>query len=79
MHSASLQEMRRICENITGNKITIESELKNRPVDMRIYITDNSKIENEINWHPRWNVETTFTDIFNWIRKNESELKAILN
>ncbi|MEP7167974.1 MAG: NAD-dependent epimerase/dehydratase family protein [Bacteroidota bacterium] len=76
--SASLLEMTAICEKITGNKIKIDSELQNRPADLRIFITDNSKIENEISWKPKRGVENIFTDIFNWIKQNEEQLKAIL-
>ena len=77
-NSASLLEMTQICEIITGNKITIEQELKNRPADLRVFITDNSKIENEIGWSPKRNIEHTLTDVFNWIKTNEHELKNIL-
>ena len=77
--SASLQEMTSICEKITGNKIKIDSELENRPADLRVFITDNSKIENEIGWKPKHSVENIFTDIYNWINQNESQLKSIIN
>jgi len=76
--SASLLEMTGICEKITGNKIKIESEIQNRPADLRIFITDNSSIEKEIGWKPRKNVETIFSDIFTWIKTNEEQLRPIL-
>jgi len=76
--SASLLEMTAICEKITGNKISIESELTNRPADLRIFVTDNSKINSEIGWAPKKNVETIFSDIFNWLHSNEEKLKDIL-
>lgn len=76
--SASLREMTSICEKITGNKIDIGSEKENRPADLKVFITDNSKIENEIGWKPLKTVEDTFSDIYNWIRTNEKELKYIL-
>jgi CDP-paratose 2-epimerase len=76
--SASLLEMTKICSQITGNKIKIESEKENRPADLRIYITDNRLIEKETNWKPKKNVETIFSDIFTWINNNEEQLKPIL-
>lgn len=76
--SASLQEMTKICETITGNKIEIGSELQNRPADLRIYISDNTKIENEIKWAPKNSIQSIFLDTFNWINKNEDQLKSIL-
>jgi CDP-paratose 2-epimerase len=76
--SASLREMTAVCEEITGNRITIGSEKENRPADLRIYITDNSAIEAATGWKPAHDVRGIFTDIFNWIRDNEKELKPIL-
>lgn len=78
MNSASLQEMTSICEEITGNKISIGAELENRPADMRIFITDNSKIESEIQWKPEKSVADVFEDIYDWIKSNENQLKSIL-
>ncbi len=76
--SASLQEMTKICEEITGNSITIGRELDTRPADLRIYISDNSKIESEIGWKPSRDVKTIFADIYTWIRENEQQLERIL-
>lgn len=77
-NSASLLEMTSICENITGNKIQIDSEVETRTADLRIYITDNSLIEKEIGWKPTKNAEQIFTDIFHWIKENETQLESIL-
>ena len=76
--SVSLLEMTKICEEISGNKITIESEKENRPADLRIYITDNSKIEREIGWTPKKTANEIFADIHQWIVKNEKQLENIL-
>ena len=78
-NSASLQEMTKICEEVTGNRIRIDSDAETRKADLRIYITDNSKIENEIGWSPKKDVKNTFEDIFKWINKNEAKLKKVLN
>jgi len=77
-NSASLLEMTAICEKITGNKITIESLAETRPADLRVFITDNSRIEQETGWTPGKTVEAIFADIYNWLRENEEQLKPIL-
>jgi CDP-paratose 2-epimerase len=77
--SASLLEMTNICREITGNKIKIDAEIQNRPADLRIFISDNTKIENEIGWKPKRSVEDIFSDIFCWISQNEPQLKPILS
>ena len=76
--SASLLEMTSICEKITGNSIPIGKIQETRPADLRAYITDNSKIKNEIGWEPQKSVEDIFNDIFNWINQNEKQLEGIL-
>lgn len=73
-NSVSLQEMTKICEKITGNSIKIDGVSETRTADLRIYITDNSRIEKEIGWKPKKSVETIFQDIYNWINKNENQL-----
>ena len=77
-NSASLLEMTAICEKITGNKISISSQIQTRPADLRMYITDNSLIEKEIGWKPKKSVEQVFTDIYSWIKANEKQLETIL-
>ena len=77
-NSASLLEMTAICQKITGNKILIEGIAETRTADLRIFVTDNSKIENEIGWKPKKTVEQVFNDIFGWINNNEKQLETIL-
>ena len=77
-NSASLLEMTKICEKITGNMIKIASEKETRTADLRIFITDNSRIESEIGWKPKKSVETVFKDIYDWIKANEKQLETIL-
>ena len=77
-NSASLLEMTRICEKITGNTISIASEKETRTADLRIFITDNSRIESQTGWKPKRSVETVFQDIHDWIKANEKQLEPIL-
>ncbi len=78
-NSVSLLEMTNICEKVTGHKINVGSDKNNRPADLRMYVTDNSKIESEIGWKPKHSIEKIFTDIYEWIKNNEDLLKNILN
>jgi CDP-paratose 2-epimerase len=63
-NSASLLEMTAMCQEITGNTISIRSIPENRPADLRIYISDNTLIE---------------TDIYGWLNANEQTLKPLLS
>ena len=77
-NSASLLEMTKICQKISGNTIQIDEVVETRTADLRIFVTDNSKIETEIGWKPKKSVETVFQDIYNWIKENEKQLQSIL-
>lgn len=75
--SLSLLETTAICQKLTGNKINIQSELKTRPADLAIYITDNSKVTAELGWKPRLKPEQILEDIYRWIKDNDKDLKAL--
>lgn len=77
--SVSLKELTAFCENITGNKIEITSEKQNRPADIPIYVTDNSKITELCAWKPTKSVTDILSDTYNWMIQNENILKTFLN
>ena len=76
--SVSLSELTAICEKITGNKIPITKVQEERQADIRIYISDNSRIKAATGWVPVTGVEETIRDIYQWIKTNELLLKPIL-
>lgn len=75
---ASLQELTKISEELTGNKINIAQVEENRAADIRIYYTDNSKVTATYGWSPTKNMKEVCTDIFEWMKKNQDLLKPIL-
>ena len=75
-NSASLIEMTELCEDITGNKISIKSNTVGRQADLKYYVSDNSKITRETGWEPKINISQTFEETYNWLLKNETELKS---
>ena len=77
--SISLQELTGLCQEITGNKIVINSVPENRAADLRIYLTDNSYVTAKTGWTPQISTRQIVTDIADWIKNNESELRPILN
>lgn len=77
-NSLSLKELTHYCQKITGQKIKINSTSKTRPGDVRIYLSDNSKIKNQTGWQPQRGLEEILQDIYNWIIKNQEKLIAIL-
>jgi CDP-paratose 2-epimerase len=77
-NSVSLQELTRLCQEITGNTIDITSIKEDRPADLRFFITDSSKFLGKSGLKWQKDAQTTVADIYNWIKKNESALKPIL-
>lgn len=77
--SVSLQELTTICEEVTGNKIDIAEVPENRTADIRIYITDNTKVTSLTGWEPKIKPVQIVTEIYNWLKENEAKLIHILN
>lgn len=75
----SLKELTMLCQKYTGNKILIKKIAENRPGDLRIYITDNTKVTNETGWLPEIKLEDIINEIISWLRKYKNQLDGILN
>lgn len=77
--SFSLVELTKICEELTGNKISIEPQIEERTADIRIYVTDNSKITQLTGWKPEKTFRNLIEDTYLWMKENETSLKQILS
>ena len=77
-NSVSLLEITELCAEITGRRIQIAPSPENRPADVKLYITDNSKISAINGWRPKRNVRGCLEDVHEWLRSNEGILKATL-
>jgi len=78
-NSVSLKQLTELCEEVTGNKVSIASIKEDRPADLRFFITDSSKFlsKSGITWQK--NARDTVKDIYEWIKLNEETLKPILS
>lgn len=74
-NSLSLIETTKICQEITGNCVAISKDVKNRPGDIKVYLTDNKKVTKELCWSSKITPKETLKDIYNWIRSNENLIK----
>ena len=77
--SASLREMTDLCTKLTGNQIKIKASTDNRPGDIPIYVTDNSKINASVGWAPKRSLTVCMTEIIKWISDNKEALRPILS
>lgn len=76
--SLSLLEMTQLCAELSGNHIDIGRQPETRAGDIRLYLTDHSKITSETGWRPNRDARTIMDDICRWIREHKEALSAIL-
>jgi CDP-paratose 2-epimerase len=77
-NTVSLAELTDLCSEITSNTIEMGSSLENRPGDLPIYITDNTKITEFSGWQPEISVPQLLTEVHDWLIADEASLKPIL-
>jgi CDP-paratose 2-epimerase len=76
--SASLQELTKICQEVTGKTIPIKVVPENRTADIRLYVTDNSKVTALTGWKPQIGIKQIVEEITAWLAENEKDLAPIL-
>jgi CDP-paratose 2-epimerase len=76
--SVSLKELTALCREYTGNTIPINKVSKNRPADVRIYLTDNTKVTKMTGWVPTTSVRHIIEEITEWIKNNAQQLEGVL-
>lgn len=77
--SISLCELTELCRQVTGNKIEVEESNESRPGDIRIYVTDNSRVTAETGWKPSHHSKDIVVKTFEWMKDNNALLKNILS
>jgi len=75
--SISLAELTELCQLVTGNSVPISAVPETSDVDLRIYLTDSARVQQDFGWKPRLSAEQIVQDIHHWVRENESALRAI--
>jgi CDP-paratose 2-epimerase len=76
--SVSLRELTDLCAAETGNRVSIQSVPETTSVDLRIYITDSSKVKRELGWQPTRSTATIVHDIRSWLDQNAELVRPIL-
>jgi len=66
--SFSLLELTKMCVDISGKSIDIDSEEQQRYADIPVYITDNSKLEKLASWKLQFGIEDILNDVYNWLQ-----------
>lgn len=76
--STSLQELTALCQAATGKTIPITKVAENRPADIRLYVTDNTKVTKLTGWKPEIGMRQIVEEITEWLAENKEALEPIL-
>jgi CDP-paratose 2-epimerase len=76
--SLSLSEMTDLCRQVTRRCVPVEASVSERPADVRIYITDHSRITAVNGWQPRRDARTLIEDIEAWLASEGDRLRQVL-
>lgn len=76
--SLSLLETTRLCAEITGNELEIDSENQTRPGDVPVYISDCRRLFERTEWRPRHSPGEILADVHAWIADHESSVRSAL-
>jgi CDP-paratose 2-epimerase len=76
--SLSLQETTALCEQITGNEVTITAAPQTRPGDVPTYISDCAALHQHCDWRPQRSAADVLTDIHAWVCAHEADLKRLI-
>jgi CDP-paratose 2-epimerase len=70
--SLSLRETTEVCRELTGRSVPVQAEDGERPGDVRVYVTDASRLHALTDWRPARRAEETLADIATWARAHEA-------
>jgi CDP-paratose 2-epimerase len=77
-NSTSLRGFTELAAKATGSTIVVEANATDRPGDLKLYITDNSKVTRATGWAPKRSLEDVFTDSCKWLKDHGDLLRPIL-
>ncbi len=75
--SLSLQETTALCQELTGREVPVKASAEDRPGDLRIYLTDSSRIQALSGWKPAHGPRETLESIVRWIRDHEALVRTV--
>lgn len=77
-NALSLREWTELCQRVTGRRIEMGSDPTTRPGDIKLYITDNSRVTAALGWKPSRDAQRIAEDSHAWLKQHEERLRVIL-
>jgi CDP-paratose 2-epimerase len=78
VNAISLREATALCADITGNTLEIGKDPNDRQGDIKVYVSDHSRLSSITGWAPQRGVQRLFEDSFAWLRQHEDSLRVIM-
>jgi CDP-paratose 2-epimerase len=75
--SLSLCETTALCQEITGRRVPIEAVQTNRPADVKLYVTDHTRVTQATGWSPQRSPRQTLQAIYDWMRAHEDQVRHL--
>ena len=75
--SVSLLELTELCRELTGRTTAVGGSTAERPGDIPLYVSDCRHLFSLADWRPRRDVRDVLRDLYDWIVRNESDLRRM--
>jgi CDP-paratose 2-epimerase len=66
--SVSMREFTALCEEVTGNRIPMDSVPETHPVDIPYYVSDTRRARELLNWQPEVSPRAIVQEIHDWLK-----------
>ncbi len=76
--SLSLKELTEHCQRRTGQQVPISAVPETAATDIRIYLSDCSRVQTVYDWRPAHTVDTILDDIYSWLVEHRALLEPML-
>jgi CDP-paratose 2-epimerase len=76
--SLSLVEATELCRELTGKAVPVEASGESRPGDVRIYLSDCTRLFQLTDWRPRRDPRSILAETLGWIEANERMVSQAL-
>lgn len=77
-NAISLRELTDLCGTVTQVHITPGSVPDTRPGDIKLYISDNTRVRAALGWRPQRDIQRIVEDSYAWLKQRSEELRVIL-
>lgn len=76
--SLSLKQLTEHCRRRTGQTVRIAAVPETAATDIRIYLSDCSRVQAVYDWRPTHTVDSILDDIYKWLVQHRTQLEQVL-